>query len=38
MYYKEENEVTILNKKIFIPLDFVVNKLTGQFVKQQDGT
>ncbi len=34
-YNKENNKVINWNKKIFIPLDFVVNKLTGQFVKEK---
>jgi len=35
MYHKWKNENIIWNQKIFIPLNFVVNKLTGQFVKKQ---
>ena len=34
-YNKENNKVINWNKKISIPLDFVVNKLTGQFVKEK---
>ena len=37
-YIRWENKFENWNEKIFIPLDFVVNKITGQFVKKQVST